>query len=77
MRSKTDQAAEGSVLYLGPAAVTALLAIRPQEAVIDPGASVFGLSAGQISRRIEAATKMASLEMASAPTRPGSGWPRT
>ena len=77
LRSKTDQAAEGSVLYLGPAAVTALLAIRPQEAVIDPGASVFGLSAGQISRRIEAATKMASLEMASAPTRPGSGWPRT
>ena len=77
LRSKTDQAAEGSVLYLGPAAVVALLAIRPQEAVIDPGASVFGLLAGQISRRIEAATKMASLEMASVPTRPGSGWPRT
>ena len=61
VRSKTDQAGEGLVLYLGPAAVEALLAIRPQEAVIDPGASVFGLSAGQISRRIKAATKMAGL----------------
>ena len=61
VRSKTDQAGEGSMLYLGPAAVEALLAIRPQEAVIDPGASVFRLSAGQISRRIKAATKMAGL----------------
>ena len=33
--SKTDQEAEGVVLYLGPAAVEALLAIRPEEAVID------------------------------------------
>ena len=65
------------MLYLGPAAVAALLAIRPQEAVIDSGARVFGPSAGQIPRRIEAATKMASLEMASVPTRPGSGWTRT
>ena len=61
LRSKTDQTAEGAVLYLGPAAVDALLAIRPQEAVIDPGTSVFGLSARQISRRIKAATKMAGL----------------
>ena len=61
LRSKTDQTAEGAVLYLGPAAVDALLAIRPQEAVIDPGASVFGLSSRQISRRIKAATKMAGL----------------
>ena len=60
-RSKTDQMAEGAVLYLGPTAVDALLAIRPQEAVMDPGASVFGLSARQISRRIKAATKMAGL----------------
>ena len=42
-------------------AVAALLAIRPQEAVIDPGASVFGLLAGQISRKIKAATEMAGL----------------
>ena len=34
---------------------------RACEAVIDPGASVFRLSAGQISRRIRAATKMAGL----------------
>ena len=61
LRSKTDQTAEGAVLYLGPAAVDALLAIRPNEAVIDPVASVFGLSARQISRRIKAATKMAGL----------------
>ena len=61
LRSKTDQTAEGIVLYLGPAAVDALLAIRPNEAVIDPGASVFGLSSRQISRRIKAATKMAGL----------------
>ena len=61
LRSKTDQTAEGTVLYLGPAAVDALLAIRPNEAVIDPGTSVFGLSSRQISRRIKAATKMAGL----------------
>ena len=59
--SKTDQTAEGTVLYLGPAAMDSLLAIRPNEAVIDPGASVFGLSSRQISRRIKAATKMAGL----------------
>ena len=61
LRSKTDQTAQGAVLYLGPTAVDALLAIRPQEAVIDPGARVFGLSARQISRRIKAATNMAGL----------------
>ena len=37
LRSKTDQVAERSVLYLGPAAVAALLAIRPQEASHRPG----------------------------------------
>ena len=46
---------------MGPAAVAALLAIRPQEAVTDPGASVFSLSASQISRRVKAATNMAGL----------------
>ena len=40
-RSKTDQSAEGAVLFLGPAAVDALLAICPHEAVIDPDASIF------------------------------------
>ena len=60
-RSKTDQAAAGTVLYLGSNAVEALLAIRPNEAVIDPGTSVFGLSASQIYRRVKAAVKMAGL----------------
>ena len=74
-RSKTEQAAE--VLYLGTGAVEALLAIRSNEAVIDPAASVFGLSASQIYRRVKAATKMAGLGGGSAPTRPGWAWPRT
>ena len=62
LRSKADQTAEGAVLYLGPAAVNSLLRIRPNEAVIDPGASVFGLSARQISQKIKAATKTAGLD---------------
>ena len=49
------------MLFLCPAAVDALLAICPHEAVIDADASVFGLSAGKISRKIKAATKMAGL----------------
>ena len=61
LRSKTDQTAEGAVLYLDPAAVEAFLAIRPQEAVIDPGTKVFELSASQISRRDKAATRAAGL----------------
>ena len=48
-------------MYLGSAAVEALLTIRPQEAVIVPGTSVFSLSASQIFRRIKAAMKMAGL----------------
>ena len=60
-RSKTDQTAEGQILYLGLAAVEALLAIRPEEAVIDPAASVFNLSVSQIGRRIRAATRMPGL----------------
>ena len=60
-RSKTDQLAEGPVLYPGPAAAKALLAIRPAEAVINPAARVFNLSADRIDRRIKAATRMAGL----------------
>ena len=37
-----------TVLFLGYVAVDALLAIKPEEAVIDPGESVFGLSPSQI-----------------------------
>ena len=39
----------------------ALLAIRPEKALIDPATSAFGLPAGQISRRIKAATKTAGV----------------
>lgn len=51
-RSKADQSAEGAVLYLGPATIQAILAIRPEDAVTDSAASVFNLSANQIGRRI-------------------------
>ena len=76
-RSKTDQSAERAVLYLGPAAVQALLAIRPEEAVANPAASVFGLSVDQISRRIKAVTKMANLGEGFSGHSPGWAWPRT
>ena len=59
--SKAGQTDEGKVRCLGPAAVEALLAIRPEEAAINPARTVFGLSAGQICRRIKAATKMTGL----------------
>ena len=60
-RSKTDQSVEGAVIYLGPADAQTLLAIRAEEAVIDPAARIFGLSASQIGRRIRAATRLAGL----------------
>ena len=49
------------MLYLGPPAVEALLAIRPEEAVINPGTSVFGLSVDRLRRRTKAAARMAGL----------------
>ena len=59
--SKTDQDGEGVVLYLGPAAVEALLAIRPEEAVIDASAPVFGLHPDTIRRRLQQAARAAGL----------------
>ena len=59
-RSKTDQTAEGFVLYLGPVAMKALGVIRP--AHLNPASPVFGLSPKQISRRIKAAAEAAGLE---------------
>jgi len=52
-RSKTDQEGEGVVLYIGREA--ALRAIRPAEQL------VFGLSARQIGRRVQAAARAAGL----------------
>ena len=59
--SKTDQEGEGSVLYLGPAAVETLLAIRPEDAVIDASTPVFGLHPDTISRRLQQAARAAGL----------------
>ena len=61
-RSKTDPEAEGAVLYIGQAAAQALRAIMPEDAaVVGPAVPVFGLSAGQIGRRVNAAAKAAGL----------------
>ena len=56
-RSKTD--AEERTVYLTPAAVEALAAIRPAD--VDDSDSVFGLSAPSIARRIRAAAANAGL----------------
>ena len=61
-RSKTDPEAEGAVLYIGPEAASALVAIMPEGfAVVGAAAPVFGLSASQIGRRVNAAAKAAGL----------------
>ena len=58
-RSKTDPEAEGSARYLPRAAMEALEAVRPAET--GPEETVFGLSARQISRRVEGAARAAKL----------------
>ena len=60
-RSKTDQEAEGAVLYIGRAAAEALRAIILEEPVLDPKTPVFGLSARQIGRRSQAEARAAGL----------------
>ena len=86
--SKTGQEAEGVVLYLGLAAVEALLAIRPEEAVIDAvrGAPETGgslrsststptPSGGVCSRQ---RGRLGSPAGGTSPDTPGGlGWPRT
>ena len=58
-RSKTDQEGEGKVLWISPATMDALAAIRrPSDTDSDP---VFGLAGQQISRRIAAACETAGL----------------
>ena len=59
--SKGDQEGEGAVLYLGPAAVAALLAIRPVDAVVDASTPVFGLHPDTIRRRLQQAALAAGL----------------
>ena len=60
-RSKTDQEAEGTVLYVGRETAQALLAIRPAPELLDLGASVFGMTARHIGNRVRAAAKAAGL----------------
>ena len=60
-RSKTDQEAEGVVLYVGREAAQALLAIRPAQELLDPGASVFGMTTRHIGNRVRAAAQAAGL----------------
>ena len=60
-RSKTDQEAEGVVLYIGTEASQALQAIRPARELLDPGTSVFGMTTRHIGNRVRAAAKAAGL----------------
>ena len=59
--SKGDQEGEGAVLYLGSTAVEALLAIRPEEALVDAQTLVFGLHPDTIRRRLQQAARAAGL----------------
>ena len=60
-RSKTDQEAEGVVLYIGTEAAQALQAIRPAEELLDPATPVFGMTTRHIGNRVRAAAKAAGL----------------
>ncbi len=60
-RSKTDQEAEGVTLYIGTEASQALQSIRPATELLDPGASVFGMTTRHIGNRVRAAAKAAGL----------------
>ena len=60
-RSKTDQEAEGVVLYVGREAAQALLAIRPATELLDRNAKIFGMTARHIGNRVKAAAEAAGL----------------
>ena len=59
IRSKTDAEAQGAVVAITPAAMTALSAIRP--AGVGSSERVFGLSESQIARRVKVIAKAAGL----------------
>ena len=60
-RSKTDQAGEGSVQFLGKGTAAALRTIRPKDAAAT--AKVFGVKCGRsIARRLSAMAKAARLD---------------
>ena len=58
-RSKTDQEAEGTTLYIGRQTADSLRAIRPEGET--PQSPVFGLTAQQIGKRVKAAAQAAGL----------------
>ena len=62
-RSQVNDRSRGheATLYIWTRDVKALLIIRQENAVMAPSASVFGLSASWVSRRVKAATKIAPL----------------
>ena len=60
-RSKTDQEAEGVVLYIGTEASQALQSIRPAQELPDPTTLVFGMTTRHIGNRVRAAAKAAGL----------------
>ena len=60
VRSKTDAEAQGAVVAVTPAAMSALSAIRP--AGVGSDENVFGLSESQIARRVKAIARAAGLE---------------
>ena len=49
------------VIYVGREAAQALQAIRPAQELLDPGISVFGMTARHIGNRVRAAAKAAGL----------------
>ncbi len=58
-KSETDQTGEGAVVYISPATMDALDAIRPAD--VAPEARVFGLTPDTIGRRVRAACAAAGL----------------
>ena len=60
-RSKTDQEAEGVVLYIGREAAQALMASRPAPELLDINARIFGMTTRNIGMRVTAAAKAAGL----------------
>ena len=60
-RSKTDQEAEGVVLYVGQETAQALLAIRPAAELLDRNARIFGMTTRHIGNRVKAAAEAAGL----------------
>ena len=60
-RSKTDQEAEGVVLYVGTEASQALQDIKPAQELLNPATPVFGMTTRHIGNKVRAAAKAAGL----------------